>query len=97
MSLFYKKGSTPIGSIVENKECKREYKFVSSAKPYKNWGGYDYPGEKGFSATHEIGKKRLKIREMSGVVWGGDDTILLSTQSELEALIETLLDVLKEW
>jgi hypothetical protein len=94
---FFKKGDTPIGTIVEKKECERTYKFVSSVKPYKNLGGYDYPGEMGFTATHEIGKQKVYIREMSGILWGSEERIGLTTRSQVEALIETLQDVLTEW
>jgi hypothetical protein len=97
MSIFKSKSAkAPLKTITSDKECKRTYKYVSHCTPYKNLGGYDYPGEWGFAVVHELGGPSLRIRTLEGNMWSDRESISLTSRETIAALIETLQACLAE-
>lgn len=96
---FFKRGDTPVKTIVENTECKRHFKYLESSKPYVNLGGYKCTEERGFKITHELDSNIVHLHEVSTGMYsfGGSGHLMFSKRETVEALVETLLACLEEW
>jgi len=97
---IFKKGDTPLKTIVTERECKRHYRYIHSSSPYVNLGGYECKKEQGFGLVHHLDQKRLAIKEIntgefSSFSCGGP--VYVENMETLEALVEALQDVLSKW
>lgn len=93
---MFKKGKTPLRTVLSEDTCERKYKYVYKSTPYKNLGGYERHDEVGVVVTHHLDAKKVVIGDLGGR-FSLSDYLYFYNIEVIDALISILEQVRDSW